>query len=103
MPPAENQTLQLILSHVQSQGREINDIKTTLVTLARVEERQSSQRDVLSRYGSNIELLFKRVSEIEKVTGTRGVVFSWVERLTLVAAGGAVMKIINSFPGVTGS
>ena len=99
MPPSENQTLQLILSHVQNQGKEINDIKTTLVTLARVEERQTSQREVLGRYGSNIELLFKRVGELEKVTGTRGVVFQWVERLGLVVAGGVVMKIVNSIPG----
>lgn len=97
MPP-QDQTLALILSHVQNQGQEINEIKTALVTLARVEERQSSQREVLARYGTSIEAIFKRLGELEKVTGTRGVVFQWAERIGLVAAGGVVMKAINSWP-----
>lgn len=101
MPP-QDQTLALILSHVQNQGQEINEIKTALVTLARVEERQSSQREVLSRYGSSIESIDKRVGELEKVTGTRGVVFHWLERIGLVAAGGVVMKLIHMIPGLGG-
>lgn len=91
-------TLQLILSHVQRQGSEISEIKQALVTLARVEERQSSQRETLERYGSRIDSIDDRVDELEKISGSRGMVYRWVERIGLVGAGGVVTKIISAWP-----
>lgn len=91
-------TLQLILSHVQRQGSEISEIKQALVTLARVEERQSSQRETLERYGNRIDGHEDRIIDLEKVSGGRGMVYRWIERISLVAAGGVVTKFISGFP-----
>lgn len=91
-------TLKLILDHVQRQGDEISDIKKTLVVLARVEERQQSQRDTLARYGTKIDELDHRVDELEKTSGNRGVMYRWLERIGLVGAGGVATKLIAAWP-----
>ena len=95
---ADEGTLQLILSHVQRQGAEISEIKQALVTLARVEERQASQREDTARNTADIKSLLSRVYELEKITGSRGMVYRWVERIGLVAAGGVVTKVISAWP-----
>lgn len=90
--------LQLILDNQKQQGKEIGEIKQTLVTLARVEERQLSQRETLERFGRRLDNHSARIDVLEKMAGVRGAVFRWLERLALVAAGGAITKLISTWP-----
>lgn len=99
---SDDSTLNLILDAVRAQKEEtsniwgeIRGIREALTTLARVEERQSNQREQIGKIEERVNTIFPRIEVLEKIAGSRGMVFVWIERVSLTVAGGVIMLFIN--------
>jgi hypothetical protein len=96
---AEEDILRVILANQEKQDARLANMEQAIVTIARIDERQANQRDVLARYGMKIDDHDRRLDDLERSSAVRGPFFRWLERLGLVGAGGVLAKLIAMFPG----
>lgn len=76
----------------------VDNLTEVVVSLARIEERQTAQSDGLQRLGARMDSHSRRINALERDGGTRA--RNWIEKAGIVVLTLVLSWLFNGSPGV---
>lgn len=98
MPPVE----EVVLGRLDRMEQKLDKVSDAITTLARVEERQTQQREVIGRVWVSIEKLEKRLADIEKGVNKNTTVLGLGAKFWWPFYGAVIALLVVYFRGAFG-